>query len=599
MSLDLYQSEAVSLPIGSAMIIAGPGSGKTTVLTNRVRYMIKELNIPPDEILVITFTKAAALQMKKRFEEISGDYYPVTFSTFHSLFFSIITDASNNEVSLITPKEKLNILVSVLKERQICFDGVNLSSLLAEQSLFKTKKSGKDDFVSAILEKDVFVKVYSACLKEEKLLGKLDFDDFSIWCEEMLRKENVLRLWKKRYRYCLVDEFQDIGEDQYGILKMLFDDNVFAVGDDDQSIYGFRGAKPSICMNFVKDFNAKVVYLSNNYRSQKDIVDKSVRLISHNKERFDKTPLSRKEGNNKVNICKFDSSKEQYNELLEVLKRNFEENKSNVILLRTNNIPDNLLSLLTKEKIKIRCREKPDILIKNGFVKDIVAYFRLSLKDYTYTNLFRIANKPNRYLSRAFLTECKANELIYDNDFFTFGNLYKASKGKSYLAGNIFKLENNLKKMKEMDSYEALIYIFGVIGYEKYLRESGVKYTDIFERLKIIACENVNREDFVSFCEEVNECLTETQITKEDYKRGNVVEICTLHSSKGLEWDNVYIPDVNEGNIPHKKSDNEFFEEERRLFYVGITRAVNNLWIGCVQNENEKKIPSVFVKELE
>lgn len=616
MSLDSNQIEAVKFPLGSALVIAGPGSGKTTVLTQRVRYMINELNVPPDEILVITFTRAAAMQMKKRFDEMSNEYFPVTFQTFHSLFFSIIKNASKDEVSLISPKEKLNMLVSVLKDKNISFDAINLNSLLNEFSACSNKFN--KDFQSGILEKDVFDSVYTAFEYEKKMSGKIDFDDFSKWALDYLSNENIRKIWRDKYKYCLIDEFQDISFDQYEVVRCLFSENVFAVGDDDQSIYAFRGAKPSVCFEFVKDYDAKILYLNNNYRSNAYIVERSLKLIGHNKERFEKKLVSKSESAGGVYVKKFEGSEEEYENLSLSLKENHEKsnsfsksnesgkpdfygcknkNESNVILIRTNNVSERLISRLLKDKIRVIYKDKPDSLLKNGCAKDILSYLKLSQKDYTYENLIRIANKPNRYISRAFITECKAKELAYD-DTFTFKNLYSLAKGKSYLSANIFKLEKSLSKIRCMSSLEAILYIFGVIGYERFLHESGIKYGEVLDKLKVIAYDKENISDFIEFCENVEEYVKDDTFDDKTFD-GVTVEIATIHSSKGLEWDNVYIPDVNEGNIPHRGSDSEGIEEERRLLYVGMTRAKKNLWIGCVNNEDEGVKQSIYINETE
>lgn len=605
MSLDSNQIEAVKFPLGSALVIAGPGSGKTTVLTQRVRYMINELNVPPDEILVITFTRAAAMQMKKRFDEMSNEYFPVTFQTFHSLFFSIIKDASKDEVSLISPKEKLNMLVSVLKDKNISFDAVNLNSLLTEISSCSLRKD-KTDYQSRIFEKDVFESVFDAFEYEKKMSGKIDFDDFSKWALDALKKSNIKTDWKKKYRYCLVDEFQDISFDQYEVLKTLFDKNVFAVGDDDQSIYAFRGAKPSVCFDFVKEYNAEILYLNNNYRSNSRIVEKSLKLISHNKERFDKKLISKNRSYGEVKVHCFSSGEEEYEALVKAILKNHENDslndkhkglsKTDAILLRTNIVSEIMISKLMKEKINVIYKDKPDSFLKNGCVKDVLSYLKLSQKEYTYENLIRIANKPNRYISRAFITECKSNELSYD-DAFSYKNLYNTAKGKAYLSANIYKLEKCLISLRGMTSFEAILYIFGVMGYERYLRESGIKYNEILEKLKLIAYENESISEFIEFCENVCKYIKDEDF--EGFNKGIKVEIATLHSSKGLEWDNVYIPDVNEGNIPHRGSDSEGIEEERRLLYVGMTRAKKNLWIGCVNNEDEGVKQSIYINETE
>jgi DNA helicase-2/ATP-dependent DNA helicase PcrA len=428
----------------------------------------------------------------------------------------------------------------------------------------------------------------------------IDYDDFVIIAERLFDKNpDFLDKWKDKYSYCLIDEFQDINHKQYEMVKRLFiGKGVFAVGDEDQSIYAFRGSSSDICLKFKKDFAADVLKLETNYRSTKNIVKAGMNLISFNSLRFDKriVPVKgAKEGEFKVKT--FDTYKEEYEVLVKEAKEGLTKGKSVAILLRTNNIQDSLQYCLLKYKVPYITEKTGIKLMNNEFIEDILTYFKIATGENTYSNLLKIANKPNRYISRNFLAECKLNERYNDN-LFSYVNLYKCSGRKKYLSVNIFKFERNIKELCKLDSFEGLIFIMKVIGYEKYLFEKGIKFEAEFEQLKALAREFTSKEDFIDYFELIKDEESEVNEQKED-DGTNKIRICTIHASKGREWDEVYIPDVNEGNIPHKKAlSKEETEEERRLFYVAMTRAREKLWVCYVDDIKRNLKPSLFVKEL-
>ena len=382
------------------------------------------------------------------------------------------------------------------------------------------------------------------------------------------------------------------------VKRLFIGKGVFAVGDEDQSIYAFRGSSSDICLMFKKDFAADVLKLETNYRSTKNIVKAGMNLISFNSLRFDKriVPVKgAKEGEFKVKS--FDTYKEEYEVLVKEAKEGLTKGKSVAILLRTNNIQDSLQYCLLKYKVPYITEKTGIKLMNNEFIEDILTYFKIAIGENTYSNLLKIANKPNRYISRNFLAECKLNERYNDN-LFSYVNLYECSGRKKYLSVNIFKFERNIKELCKLDSFEGLIFIMKVIGYEKYLFEKGIKFETEFEQLKALAREFTSKEDFIDYFELIKDEESEVNEQKED-DGTNKIRICTIHASKGREWDEVYIPDVNEGNIPHKKAlSKEETEEERRLFYVAMTRAKEKLWV-CYADDIKRNLkPSLFVKEL-
>ncbi|MBP5493562.1 MAG: ATP-dependent helicase [Lachnospiraceae bacterium] len=538
--------------------------------------------------------------MKSRFEkEYSGDS-KVTFCTFHSLFYSIIRDFKSENFSIISQKEKLNILKTVLMDMNLDVSRLDFNEILDEISKVKNLDLNLDEYVSKSIDFDKFKQMFELYKEETKARNLIDYDDFVIMADKLFNKyPDFLDKWTDKYSYCLIDEFQDINYKQYEMVKRLFKGKgVFAVGDEDQSIYAFRGSSSDICLKFKKDFNADVFKLETNYRSTKRIVKAGMNLISFNSLRFDKSIVPVKDAQEgEFKLKSFDSYKDEYELIIKEAKESLNKGKSVAILLRTNNIQDSLQYCLLKYKVPY-ITEKTNVQIKNNeVIEDFLTYFKIAAGENTYSNLLKIANKPNRYISRNFLSECRLNER-YDDDRYSYVNLFECSRRKKYLAVNIFKLERYLKQLSKLDSFEALIYIMNVIGYDKYLFEKGIKYETKYEELKSIAREFTNKEDFIDYFELIKNENAETNEEKEN-DGVNKIRICTIHASKGREWDEVYIPDVNEGNMPHKKAfGKEETEEERRLFYVAMTRAKEKLWVCYVDDIKRNLKPSIFVKEL-
>ena len=594
MKFDDNQISVIKADSGPLLVTAGPGSGKTAVLTHRILYLHEKLKIPYEEILVITFTKAAALEMKSRFEKLCESDSKVTFCTFHSLFYSIIKDFKKDSFNIISQNEKLNILKTVLMDLKIDLNRIDLVLLLDDFSRYKNLLDKKGDFSSYQFDEKDFIKIYKMYNDELILRKLLDYDDFVICVEKYFNEDETFFLkWQNKFTYCLIDEFQDINYSQYDIIKKLFTGKgVFAVGDEDQSIYAFRGSSADICLKFKKDFNANVIKLVNNYRSRKSIVEAGMNLISYNTLRFDKKIVSKSRGEGEFKAKEYISQFDEYDSFAKEIKYGLNKGKSVAILLRTNFVSDTLKYVLLKNKIQIEYEKTSKIPQNTEIIDDFLAYFKLSLGELTYKNLLRIANKPNRFISRNFLSECKYNEK--NSEIFSYVNLYKNCEDKNYLKANIFKLERNIKELKKLDSFEGLIYIMKVIGYEKYLFEKQYDYKNDFEEMKFIARDFPLPSDFIDYYELLNN--EENKVMKPD---GNSLKVCTIHASKGREWDEVFIPDVNEGNIPHKRAINkEDTEEERRLFYVAMTRAKEKLWIGFVNDPSRNLKPSIFKEEL-
>ncbi|MBO5082089.1 MAG: ATP-dependent helicase [Lachnospiraceae bacterium] len=616
--LDETQQCAVKHGEGPLLVSAGPGSGKTTVITHHIKYLIENLGIPPQEILVITFTKSAATEMKERFLSLTGERsMQVVFGTFHAIFYQILRRSGGfDHNSILKENEKYTILRDILKAQKVYFyENTFAEDLLGEISQVKNKNDIKE-FQSTLLEKEVFQTVFHEYQRRKISLHKIDFDDMVVNCYQLLLEDaNVLRKWQESFRFILVDEFQDINPMQYEIVKLLAEShhNIFAVGDEDQSIYSFRGANPKISFQFLKDYpEAKQLFLSINYRSDKGIVESAKRLISHNKDRFDKDiranddsediknfiKENKKSANEIINLRKytgdsvqikyFQYEQESYVEIAQHLK----EMKSAhglskcAVLFRTNMISPLFFQELKKNNIPYSMKAKSKDWKENMVVKDMLAYFSLAEGDLSRKHFYRIMNKPVRFISRDMISK----------EYMTWALLEENAKRYFSVLEQVRKLHSDLEYISRMPVFAALGYIRRGIGYEKWLKEQGGKVCqeglETLDMLKNIASDC---ETFKEFREVLELSETEQEECTED-----AVEIMTYHGAKGLEWPVVFLPDVVEGNVPYKRAHTkEEIEEERRMFYVAFTRAKEKVYIHSLnKDERHKKSPSEFLKEL-
>lgn len=613
MSLDNNQIKAVEFGLGPVLVTAGPGSGKTTVITHRIKFLIEHLNIPADKILVITFTKQASLQMSDRFNSLMKDEYtPVAFGTFHAIFYQIILSlVGSNNVNLIKEKEKYELLKNILqKYDNIKIENAYLGEIIKEFSMIKNKGIKLSEHKSILLDDDKFSICFNEYNNAMREAGKIDFDDMCVRCLELLKdNKNFLESWQERFKVILVDEFQDINPLQYEIVRLIGNKykNVFAVGDEDQSIYSFRGASPGMMFKFLEDFKASQIFLSINYRCNEDIVEIASKLIVHNKNRFNKSIKANSESKGGLTIEGFETNYQEYEKVKDTLIQYKNSNclEECAILYRTNAVPMNLLFLLNKNKIPFTLKEKPESLIDSFVIKDILAYFELANGNLVRNNLVKVMNKPNRYISREIVDRSirEYQSKIKDNKDFDINTLLRNSKDKNYLYRNIYLLKTQLEKLKTLNPYAGIIYILKVIDYESFLKkyayDNGIKFEEYKEKVDFIKDFSKDYDTFSEMKEGLMLC--EVMISQNNASKNNDkgVSIMTMHSSKGLEWDNVILPDIIAGNVPYKKAKTfEELEEERRLFYVAITRARKNLMIGYVDNRELNIHKSVFIKEI-
>ena len=595
--LDETQQKAVTYGEGPLLVTAGPGSGKTTVITHHIKYLINNLGISPKEILVITFTKSAATEMKERFLRLCNiENTEVVFGTFHAFFYQILRQSADfDHNSILKEKDKYVILRDILKVKKMHFyENTYLEDVLNEISQVKNQNN-LNEFKSLLMEQEVFKEVLDEYEYRKKSLHKIDFDDMITNCYDLLKKdENALFRWRKRFRYILIDEFQDINPMQYEIVKMLAEPhhNIFAVGDEDQSIYSFRGADPRICFQFMEDYSeAKQIFLTINYRCNKDIVEASKRLISHNKNRFQKEIYGKNISNTMkgTQVRYFHNEQESYETLAKELKEYQRINKLSecAILFRTNMISPLFIQELKKNRISYRMKIQYKNWQENPIVKDILAYLALAKGDLSRKNFYRIMNKPVRYISGDMISQ----------EIMSWDLLERNAKNYFSVLEQVRKLRQDIIYIKSLPLFAAIGYIRRGIGYESWLRgQDGKVYRDGIEILDMI--KNMARD--CETPEELEDILANTDKNEEEYNTNNAVEIMTYHGAKGLEWPVVYLPDVLEGISPYRRAHTpEEMEEERRMFYVALTRARERVLIYTLYEDvKHKKSPSIFLKEL-
>ncbi len=605
MEFSRSQTEAIEHKDGPALILAGPGSGKTAVITERTSRLITEHGVDPSRILVITFTRAAAREMEERFIRRMGKKYPVTFGTFHAVFFTVLKYAYHFHAGNIIKEDvKYQYMREIVAHMGLEYDDEAefLSSLFGEISMVKNAGVALENYYSSNLPEHVFRKIYRAYDEKLRRNRLLDFDDMLVYTYELFsERKDILSAWQKKYRYILIDEFQDINKLQFDIMKMLAlpENNLFVVGDDDQSIYRFRGARPEIMLHFDKDYpNAKKIVLKENYRSTANIVDASLRLIGHNTERFQKEIHAAGSSGAAVEFAVFEDQRAENRKIIEEIRDHVEGSgmySDIAILFRTNTQPRLLMEQLMDYDIPFVTRDNIPNLYEHWIAKDIFAYIYMAQGSRTRKNFLQIMNRPKRYISRENV----------DEEEIAFEVLLDIYRDKPWIAERIEKMEYDLKVIGRITPFAAINYIRQSVGYDDFCREYAdyrrISEEELLEKLDELQEGTKGYRDFDEWFTHIEEYTEELKRQSEKQRENkNGVLLATLHSAKGLEFQKVYIVDVNEGVMPYKKAVLEAdIEEERRMFYVGITRAREKLKLCSVKklNNHETEI-SRFIREM-
>ncbi len=601
MILNPLQQRAVDHIDGPCLCLAGPGSGKTKVLTLRVQNLINK-GINPVDIVVITFTKAAAIEMKERFVALSNQPSAVTFATFHSLFWGILQQEKGYKASdIVMGSRRLDLIKEAVNSAGINETDKDMVTLfstnisyLSNLSFEKRKTIHFENFHQESLK---VAEKYKSLKKKYHLL---DFDDMLEEAYLLFQSnEAILKKWQDRFNYFLIDEMQDMNELQFDLVKLLSvkANNVFAVGDDDQSIYGFRGANPGLMQDFQSYYkDCLTLVLNINYRSPSNVVEIAKKLIDHNTNRFAKD-IMHNNPPGQIVYQKINTGLEEgayVCQKVEALVKEGDFYDSIAVLYRNHSDARFLVESFLEKGIPFFIKDQMPNIYTHFIIEDLECYFQIAIGNKTRKRILRILNRPNRYLHR----QCAQSGKIPAMKAFYFDNPQAFRRLES--------MERDLELIAKMSPYAAINYILNIVGYKDFLKEYSLEQgAELREYMDIVGFVLETVKD----CRTINKALEKLDYLrlKVDYEnkakaneRSGKVGLYTLHSSKGLEFDNVFIIGVNEGSIPYRKAvSKEDIEGERRLFYVGITRTKKRLFLSSLQEKNRDRLyPSRFINEL-
>ena len=613
MAFNEAQKQAILHKEGPMLVLAGPGSGKTTVITNRIRYLTRYEHVNPSSILVITFTRAAAREMEERYnkmsqQEESAGSGRVSFGTFHSVFFRILKLAYGfTAANIVREDQKIQCIREYMEKLDLDVEDETefVSSILAEISMVKGEGLSLEHYYSKNCGEDVFRSLYQGYEQFLRKYSLVDFDDMLVMCYELFRqRKDILSAWQKKYQYFLIDEFQDINRIQYEIVKMLAlpENNLFIVGDDDQSIYRFRGSKPEIMLGFETDYpNAKKTLLGINYRSSREIIEAAGRLISHNEKRFSKELQSARGQGKPVITRVFEDAREEVTAIAEEIRDYHRAGLAYgdmAVLFRTNIGARLLVEKFMEYNIPFQMKDVLPNLYDHWIAKDMLTYMEIAEGNRERGAFLRIINRPKRYISRD----------AFDNPVVDLEKLKSFYQDRGWMLDRLEQLEYDLSMLRGMAPVAAVNYIRKAVGYDDYLREyaqirrlKAEELLDTADQLLESASGYKTLDAWKQHMAEYREqLLKKAQEAREQTGNdGESVPIMTMHGAKGLEFPVVYIPDANEGVTPHNKAALDAdMEEERRMFYVAMTRAKDRLHVYYTRERYHKRQEvSRFVRE--
>lgn len=604
--LNTAQQKAVCHETGPMLVLAGPGSGKTTVLLCRISRLLERGLAKPQEILALTFSKAAAEEMKSRFENLNGAS-GVSFGTFHSIFFRILRSRYGwNVEQIFQEEERRNILRNSIEAEKWDIPDLEeyISQFFSQLSLMNSELEQPNRFTPVGMPVEEFRKLYRAYEGYKERHEKLDFDDMLTQCYQLLREDAAVReYWQRKYKFILVDEFQDVNQAQFACLQILAEkhQNLFVVGDDDQSIYAFRGARPDFLLHFPTLYPAaKKVTLNTNYRSTERIVNLAERVIGNNEVRFVKNMKGIGEAGDKVTFFLAEDAAKEAEHIAEKIGRLLDEGvplTEIAVIYRTNLQGGAFARELYKRGIPYDLRDNSGNVYEHWVAKDLLAYLLLAENEESDSALRRILNKPKRYIGKDLLAEAETMPYTLLRSFFVCPSL------KGWQEENLENLRIDLNQIRKRTPYDAVKYIRKVIGYDEYLEEFAAYRRTSAQVLQEIADEIMETAkdcaDVRSFREQLERLSL--QMKEQSRKKGqkrNGVALMTMHGAKGLEFRAVFLPSLVEGIVPHEKG-MDTVAEERRLFYVAMTRASEKLCLSAILQRYEKeRKPSRFLAEM-
>lgn len=616
------QMSAVLSDRDKVLVAACPGAGKTQVIISRVLYLstfgatygseavpsnlkagdLAELrgfldskddsfcsvpeiltrdSVRPENIVVITFTRMAAKGMEERYRGVSGKSSGPFFGTFHSLFYRIL-ERRRGKLSIISEADANEAVRRVLCRYTDVVTEDKVTGVLNDISGFKNSRLAGVPFEPRT-DSGIFRECLSAYEKLKEGKGKLDFDDIILECIKLFREdEALLSRYRKLFTDILVDEFQDCDSQQILLLKLFEPSSrIFAVGDEDQCIYGFRGSRPDCMVDFSSHFEGgRKYFLNRNYRSRAGIIGSAKRLIGFNALRNEKEMRAVREEKGSVNLMPCRDAMDQSEKAAEILSGL--QTADSAVLYRTNRECGLLTATLLRKGIKFRTMEKAYNFLEEELCRDMLAYFRLGADPFDRESFIRVANRPNRFLGRALTEKVKGWPAVRN----VFRLLSEQRCISLYQAREILKLEGQVRRLPGMKPGKAVAFVLKKLGYAEYLEKNeGLK--PALEEFEALASGFGSMREFLDFADRYS-----LEIERSAEEQAGVV-LSTIHGVKGLEYKNVLVINCSEGNMPHRNSFADI-EEERRIFYVAVTRAADSLWLLWPEAMGE----SQFIKEL-
>ena len=614
-NLNKEQLEAVKTTEGPLLVLAGAGSGKTKVLTTRVAYLIDELGITPESILAITFTNKAAKEMKDRIFKMLGTVaYQIQISTFHSFGLTILKEhydklGYDKNFTILDSDDSSTVVKKILKDmdkdpKKYSYKAIRNKISSAKNELMEPEDLAK--FSTNDMD-DLVVNVYKKYKEKLKTNNSVDFDDLLMLPITLFRKyPEVLRFYQDRFKYILIDEYQDTNEAQYLLTKMISAKykNICVVGDNDQSIYSFRGSNYKNILNFEKDYNnAKVIMLERNYRSTKQILDVANCIIKKNTLRKDKNLWTDNESGEKVKYHRAENEKDEAFYVkcqIEELKKT-EKLSEIAVLYRTNAQSRNMEEALLKENIPYKVIGSM-YFYKRKEIKDLLSYLNVIYNSNDDISLLRVINVPKRGIGAKTIENLSIQADLLNQSIYSTIEAGKELEFK--------KIIEDIKANKDNMSLTELVdYVLDKSGMRKELEDENTLDSEVrlenLEEFKSIT-KNFEEERGIVSLEDFLMEISLVADVEEHKNNTEVVTLMTIHSAKGLEFDNVFVIGLEEGIFPHTNCLNDFneVEEERRLCYVSITRARKKLWLinakrRTIYGMDSMNPPSRFIKEID
>jgi DNA helicase II / ATP-dependent DNA helicase PcrA len=599
-ALSPEQQAAIAHVDGPLLVVAGPGSGKTTVITYRVAYLTRVVGIDPSAMLVVTYTKAAADSMKSRTARVAGPMAAAraTFGTFHALAYRILRQGDPaRRIKILEEEEQLYLIRQLMRQVGLNTDDDTVLEAVSEIARMRAFGEHPATFQPRNITKTDFRRLWEGYQEAKAERCAMDFDDLLSEALELLKaRPDILTGYRQRFRYIMVDEFQDTNPVQWELVRLLAAPlhNLCVVGDDDQSIYGWRGASPEFLLSFPREYPKAVrVTLAINHRCPPPIVAAASQLAGHNRHRFEKQIRSAKGQGLPIQLLAPADSLQEAEEIVQLLKRSQVPLADWAVIYRTNQQAHAIAQVLAREEIPYRALGGLPNLYKRWPVQDVLAYLRTAVGD--AGAIEQVVNRPTRYISRAVLEEARRVAARSGCDLLTA--VGQTGLLKSWQLRPIEELIDHLRRLTVMNAPDAIGYVRRVIGYDEYIQDYASREGGSADDLTGLLAEvertspNLPLVSFLAQVESFSSRGTRNGAAEED-----AVTLVTCHKAKGLEFPRVIVVGATDKLMPHRGA--EDIEEERRLMYVAMTRAIDRVWLSAPRAYEGREVkPSPFIGE--